>query len=332
MPKSPNQKLKILYLLDILRQKTDPEHFLDAQELIEELARHGVVAERKSLYDDIECLRLYGADIVLVRNKGYFLAQQDFELPELKLLVDAVQSSRFITRKKSAELIKKLEGLANIYDSKKLQRQVYVANRVKTMNESIYYSVDGIHTAISNDQQIEFRYFDWDENKNRKLRHNGKTYRISPWALAWNSENYYLVGYDSEEEKIKHFRVDKMLNITLTEHKRDGRELFRNFDIASYSSKMFSMYDGQEQTVTLSCANRTAGIIIDRFGQDVTFFRENEERFRVNVKVAVSSFFLTWLMNFGRDIEIVSPDSVRREMIDFVRKTGEIYKANDINF
>ncbi|MGN0989341.1 MAG: helix-turn-helix transcriptional regulator, partial [Eubacteriales bacterium] len=223
-------------------------------------------------------------------------------------------SSKFITYRKSVELIKKLENLAGSHDAKKLQRQVYVANRVKTMNESIYYSVDSINSAISENVRIKFKYFDWDENKKRKLRYNGKEYRVSPWALVWNDENYYMVAYDTEKGIIKHYRVDKMLNISLDKEKRDGEKMFENFDVALYSRTMFGMFGGEEETVSLRCRNTKANVIIDRFGKDVTFFKDDDEHFIVNVKVSVSPVFLTWIMNFGSDIKIVSPQSVIREL------------------
>lgn len=314
MARSQNQKLKLLYLMKIFCEQTDPDHPMSLSDIISQLEKYGITSERKSLYDDFECLRLFGADIEYEKNKGYYIAERAFELPELQLLVDAVQSSKFITYRKSVELIKKLENLAGSHDAKKLQRQVYVANRVKTMNESIYYSVDSINSAISENVRIKFKYFDWDENKKRKLRYNGKEYRVSPWALVWNDENYYMVAYDTEKGIIKHYRVDKMLNISLDKEKRDGEKMFENFDVALYSRTMFGMFGGEEETVSLRCRNTKANVIIDRFGKDVTFFKDDDEHFIVNVKVSVSPVFLTWIMNFGSDIKIVSPQSVIRDL------------------
>lgn len=328
MPKKPNQKIKILYLMKIMLERTDEEHGLTIVEIAEALQEYGIEAERKTLYNDIETLQNFGFDIIPSRNKtvSYHVVSRDFELPELKLLVDAVQSSRFITHKKSNELIKKIESFASRYDAQKLQRQVFISNRIKTMNESIYYTVDYIHEAINRNVKVSFQYFSWDEHKKRKLRHDGKQYIISPWALTWDDENYYMIGYDSQDKLIKHYRVDKMINISVTDEKRDGGELFENFDMALYSKQTFGMYGGREETVTLRCANDLAGVIIDRFGQDVTFTNITNGHFDTRVRVFVSPVFLTWIMNFGDKISIVSPDSVRNDFIELAHKALEQYE------
>lgn len=327
MAKSSNQKLKILYLLKILTERTDEDHPMTLAQIIEALGEYGVSAERKSLYDDFESLRVYGADIEKSQNKtvGYYIASRSFELPELKLLVDAVQASKFITRKKSAELIRKIEGFASTHEAQQLHRQVFVANRIKTMNESIYYTVDYIHDAISGDNRIAFKYFDWNEKKEKILRHGGKTYEVSPWALTWDDENYYMIAYDSEAKKIKHYRVDKMLNISVLSEKREGAEKFKDFDMALYSKKTFGMYGGRDEFVTIRCKNSLAGIIVDRFGQETIMTPEDDEHFTFTVKVSVSPLFLTWVMNFGTDIKILSPQCVIDELKDLALKTIEQY-------
>ena len=197
MAKGQNQKRKLLYLLDIFRQETDEEHPLTLEQLREMLAARGVEAERKSLYDDLEQLRLYGADVVTVRDRQvrYYLGQRTFDLPELRLLVDAVQSSKFITHRKSLELIRKLESQVSRHQAGQLQRQVLVSGRIKSMNESIYYTVDELHNAMNNDRQVTFQYFDWDTRKQKRLRREGAFYTVSPWALTWDDENYYLIAY-----------------------------------------------------------------------------------------------------------------------------------------
>ncbi|MBS6162288.1 MAG: WYL domain-containing protein, partial [Clostridiales bacterium] len=208
--KRPNQKLKLLYLMKILMQETDEAHPLSLAQLVEKLEGYGVEAERKSLYDDMEVLRVFGIDIEKTgsRNCVYYVGSRTFEVAELKLLVDAVQASKFITRKKSSDLIKKMESLASVYEAGTLQRQVYVGNRVKTMNESIYYNVDKLHTAIYDDKKISFRYTDWavdftaGARVKRQVRKNGRRYAVSPWALTWNNENYYLVGFDAAAGRI----------------------------------------------------------------------------------------------------------------------------------
>lgn len=333
MPKSSNQKLKLIYLAKLMQEKTDDEHGLTMPEIIHELDLCGIKAERKSIYDDFEALSTVGMDIEKEPYGGrtyYYLAGRDFELPELKLLVDAVQGSKFITRKKSETLIRKIEGLASIYDAKKLARNVHVANRIKTMNESIYYTVDDIHSAINGDRQISFQYFKWNEKGEKQLKRDGKVYKVSPWALTWDDENYYLVAFDAEAgEKgiIKHYRVDKMLKMEVLDERREGAEHFKNFDMALYSKKTFGMYSGKDEHVTLRCKNQMADPIIDRFGQDVLMRPvPGEDWFDVTVKVAVSPLFLTWLMNFGGDIKILAPESVAAQQIELAKRVIAAYE------
>lgn len=334
MPKSANQKLKLLYLLKILTEKTDEEHCLSAQELIAELSAYDIKAERKSIYDDIECLNFFGYDIVNVKARtggGYYMASREFELPELKLLVDAVQASRFITRKKSGELISKIEKLAGPYEGKQLQRQVFVAGRVKTENESIYYNVDRIHKAIQENSPITFVYLEWNRKKELQPRRSGKEYRISPWALTWQDENYYLIAYDEDAEMIKHFRVDKMNHICqLEEEKRKGMEEFSRMDLGEYTSRIFGMFGGDEQMVTLKLPEHMIGIILDRFGKDVNV-RSREEGFvSVRIKAAVSSQFYGWLTGLGKDVTIMSPETVKKGYTEFLLQILKSYPAEDV--
>lgn len=318
MAKGANQKLKLLYLLRILMENTDDTHGMEIAEIIAALNQNDISAERKSLYSDIECLRQFGVDIIGEKKGGkfyYYVGSRQFELPELKLLVDSVQSAKFITAKKSNELIKKLEKLGSKYEATKLQRQVFVAERNKTVNEGIYYNVDEIHSAIGANQQITFQYFQWDMDKKMVLKREGALYEISPWALTWADENYYLVGYDEEDKKIKHFRVDKMLNIKVVEKAREGQEFFTQFDMAVYTKKMFGMFDGEEQMVKLECEKNLAGVIIDRFGKDVMMIKsEDGKSFTANVKAAVSRQFLGWIISLGEGVRIVGPDTVVTQM------------------
>lgn len=317
MPKSENQKAKLLILLDIFRAKSDEEHPLSIADLQKHLAAYDVKAERKTLYDDMELLRTLGHDIVSVHSKktGYYLAERDFELPELKLLVDAVQGSRFITGKKSDELIGKLSSRVSEYEAASLKRQVHMAGRVKTMNESIYYNVDLIHTAIRTDKKILFQYFRWNEKKERVLGHGGAFYEISPFALTWAEENYYLIAYDSETQSVRHYRVDKMLRLSVGKTAREGKEQFEKFDLAAYTGAVFGMFGGEREHIRLRVANELAGVIIDRFGSDVTFFPSGEEGFfDISVSIAVSPTFLSWVIGFGQKMKIVSPAEVAEQL------------------
>lgn len=321
MAKTSGQKLKILYLMKILLENTDSTHAMTLNEIAASLEKYGVVAERKSLYDDMETLRVYGLDIETRRDTHvrYYVASRQFELPELKLLVDAVQSSKFITAKKSGELIKKLESFASVYEAMQLQRQVYVSNRIKTMNESIYYNVDFINSGITENRRITFKYYDWTPQKEKKLRHDGKVYSVSPWALTWDDENYYMIAYDGTEQKIKHYRVDKMLEINITDIPREGGEVFSDFDMAIYSKEVFGMYGGESDVVVLECDNSLAGVIIDRFGTDVSMF-PGADGFRASVRVMVSPTFISWLIGFGSKMKVISPqwvvDSVRGTLLE----------------
>ncbi len=329
MPRSDKQKLKLMYLIKLFEERTDVSHGLSMTDIIEALSEEGITAERKSIYADISALNEFGFDIVK-DNEGkacvYKLVERDFEIAELKLLVDAVQSSKFITESKSNKLIKKIEGLASNNEAKSLHRQVYVANRIKTTNESVYYNVDDIQKAISENHKVSFQYFQWNPNKEKELRHNGMRYEISPWALTWDDENYYMVGYDSKERKIKHYRVDKMLKIEImADSKREGKALFKDMDMAVYSKKIFGMFGGVEETVVLECKNGISGVIIDRFGTEVDIIKRSADSFTVRVNVQISPQFLGWVFSLGENIKIISPDSVIKRMRDEIARIQGIY-------
>ena len=329
MPRSDKQKLKLMYLIKLFEERTDVSHGLSMTDIIEALSEEGITAERKSIYADISALNEFGFDIVK-DNEGkacvYKLVERDFEIAELKLLVDAVQSSKFITESKSNKLIKKIEGLASNNEAKSLHRQVYVANRIKTTNESVYYNVDDIQKAIAENHKVSFQYFQWNPNKEKELRHNGMRYEISPWALTWDDENYYMVGYDSKERKIKHYRVDKMLKIEImADSKREGKALFKDMDMAVYSKKIFGMFGGVEETVVLECKNGISGVIIDRFGTEVDIIKRAADSFTVRVNVQISPQFLGWVFSLGENIKIISPDSVIERMRDEITRIQGIY-------
>lgn len=327
MPKSPNQKLKLLYLMEILLQQTDERHPMTVPEMIAQLAQHGVSAERKSIYDDLEALRTFGLDIVQTKSRttGYYVGSRTFEAPELKLLVDSVQSSKFITHKKTLALIKKIESLASIYDAQLLQRQVYVHGRVKSMNESVYYNVDEISDAISRDRQIRFHYFEYTVSKQRRYRKAGAYYVVSPLALMWDNENYYLLAWDAEAELRKHYRVDKMTDISALEAPREGTDGLSKLDLSVYSKKVFSMFSGEEQTVCLRFANHLIGAVLDRFGKDVIVVADGAEHFSVTLNVVTSPKFYAWLYGFGTEAELLSPLTARQEMRSMLAAVAELY-------
>ncbi len=313
MARASGQKLKLLYIVKFLSENTDEHHPASTADIIAHLEANGIHSERKSVYDDIEKLCDFGYDIVQVHSRlggGYYMAGREFELAELKLLVDAVQSSRFLTTKKSRSLIGKLEQMAGKHDAGKLQRQVYVAGRIKTENESIYYSIDNIHRAIQENRQISFRYLEWNLKKELVPRANSER-TVSPWALIWQDENYYLAAYDGRDACMKHFRVDKMGKVEVCREAREGLEQFEKVDLALYTNQIFGMYGGEEAVVTLLLPNRLVGVVLDRFGREADIRQMPDGRFRVRAKVMVSGQFFGWLAGIGRDVEIVSPDIVR---------------------
>ena len=321
--KLSHQKLKMMYLAKILMEQTDEEHTITVPEMIAELSKLGISAERKSIYDDLEYLQLFGLDICSnkTRTTNYYIASRDFELPELKLLVDSIQSSKFITRKKSMELISKIEKLTSHENAKKLQRQVFITNRVKTVNEQIYYNVDKIHEAIAANKQITFKYFNLDVNKKKVYRKDGGLYTESPVALTWDDENYYLVAGDVDKGIIKHFRVDKMSDIEIENAKRD--RCWENFDVAQYSKEHFSMFHGDKETVTVRFKNHLIGVVIDRFGKEVFIVPKGEEYFDVRLNVQVSNQFFGWITGFAGEATIISPQTVidrYKEIIEDISK------------
>lgn len=332
MPRSAYQKLKPLYIMNYLLQNSDEDHLVSMSQLIEHLAAHGIPSERKSVYDDIEALRVFGLDIVQGRsgkNAGYYIANRSFELPELKLLVDSVQSSKFITHKKTATLIKKIETLASIHEAQLLNRQVYVKNRIKTMNESIYYNIDAIQSGISQNKKIQFKYFEYTVQKTRHYRKDGAFYVVSPFAMTWDDENYYLVAFDSKAGIIKHYRVDKMTEISSTEEDRDGLDAYQALDMAVYARKVFGMFSGEEESVQLRFENHLVGAVLDRLGQDVFIIADGDDHFTVRADVVVSPQFFAWVTGFGAAAQIIGPDDVVEKMRQHINSVAALYSPAD---
>lgn len=328
MARSAYQKLKPLYIMNYLLQNSDEDHLVSMSQLIEHLAAHGIPSERKSVYDDIEALRVFGLDIVQGgsgKNAGYYIANRSFELPELKLLVDSVQSSKFITHKKTATLIKKIETLASIHEAQLLNRQVYVKNRIKTMNESIYYNIDAIQSGISHNKKIQFKYFEYTVQKTRHYRKDGAFYVVSPFAMTWDDENYYLVAFDSQAGIIKHYRVDKMTEISSTEEDRDGLDAYQALDMAVYARKVFGMFSGEEESVQLRFENHLVGAVLDRLGQEVFIIAEGDDHFTVRADVVVSPQFFAWVTGFGAAAQIIGPDDVVEKMRQHINSVAALY-------
>jgi len=329
MAKSDNQKKKILYIMKYLLNNTDEHHPVTTNELIEHLDDLGISAERKSIYTDIETLIDFGFDIEIAgsgRSTGYYIASRDFELAELKLLVDSIQSSKFITHKKTTELIKKLETLASVHQAQLLHRQVYVTNRVKQVNESIYYNVDEIYNGISHNSKIKFQYFRFNLAKEKVFRHDGAFYEVSPFALTWDDENYYLVAYDSEAKIIKHFRVDRMANISMTKQPRDGRDVYDALDMAVYARKVFGMFLGEEKKVRMRFDNQLIDAVLDRLGRDAMLIPDGDTHFTVTSDIVVSPQFFGWICGFSDLAQILGPEDVVKQMKDHVKRIHTLYK------
>lgn len=318
MAKSSRQKQKLLQILRMLMEQTDENHGLTVAQIIEQLESMGISAERKSVYDDLEVLEQFGEAMgyelcrIKTNTVNYYIGSRQFQLAELKLLVDSIQSSKFITAKKSHELISKVESLASVYEGRQLQRQVYVTNRVKNPNETIYYAVDCIHEAISSDKKISFSYLEWafGQGKDKiykRPKREGKRYCVSPFSLSWDDENYYLVAFDSEAQAIRHYRVDKMEKVELSEEDRDGKDVFENFDMALYSKSVFGMFGGELTDVRLRFTKDMIGVVADRFGKDVFVREDGEEHFIIDIKVALSPQFFGWVFGLSSKVQIVSP-------------------------
>lgn len=318
MAKSFGQKAKILFILRYLEEYTDENKSITTKQILEKLSEEGISCDRKTIYSDMECLKDLGYEIEQEPTRvggGWKLLSREFELPELKLLVDAVQSSRFITIKKSRELIKKIEKLTSNNEATKLNRQVFVASRIKAENESIFYIVDNIQTGIQENKQISFTYYEWNDKKELVVKGQDKRI-VSPWSLIWKDENYYLLAYDSEKKVAKHFRVDKMRNVEVLKTSREGGDWFSKLDLANYADSTFSMMGGELENVTIDLPDKLVGVVIDRFGKDITIQKLENERIRIRVKVQTSQQFFGWLAGLGGGVVIHSPEEVRQEYIN----------------
>lgn len=326
MARTENQKLKLLYLKELFETQSDEQNVLSMQDILSHLAAHGITAERKSVYADIACLQSFGMDIVLQKGPGggYFLASRPFELPELKLLVDAVQASRFLSERKSVALIEKLSGLCSRHQAQQLRRQVTVSSRVKSMNESVYYTVDRIHEAIAENRQIRFRYFDWGVDGKRRERPG--EYLASPYALVWADENYYLIAH-SQRHGLTHYRVDKMARLCKTSTARFICEEAKTLDLSQYGKSVFGMFAGHTQPVKLRFENSLCGVVIDRFGKSAMLIPDGEDHFIFTAEIAVSPVFYGWMAGFGRKAEILFPEAVRAEFCARCREALSQYDA-----
>ncbi len=327
MARFENQKLKILYIYDMLLSETDEEHPLTVADIIAKLEKIGIKAERKSIYSDIALLETYGLDIVCDKSKSnkYYVASRDFELAELKLLADTVAASKFISASKSNQLIKNIEKLASKHEAHQISRQVFVENRIKSQNESIFYNIDSIHRAIAANKEVSFLYFKIAPDKSKQYRNSKQRYVCSPYALTYNDGNYYLVGYFGKYDKIVSFRVDRMERIELCETDRYEGKAYKSFDIAKFCRENFSMFGGELQFVTIAFDNSLSDVVFDRFGRNVTVSSVDENTFSVRVGVSISPQFSGWLAGLGDKAKILSPDSAKNQFSDHLKNIIKMY-------
>lgn len=326
MPKNENQKLKLFRLLEILMLRTDEEHGIDMSGIISALSEYGISAERKSIYNDLECLSNLGFEVIKMEGTKptcYTLAGRYFETAELKMLVDATEAAKFIPQKKCREIVKKLELFAGPKGARDLARRVFVDDRAES--KSVMYAVDAIHSAINSSRAISFKYFKYNVEKKKEYHRTGDFYSVSPLSLVWNDENYYLIGYDEDEGLIKNFRVDKMEDVRIAKEARSHAALSLKVDPGSYTRKVFGMYGGKEELVTLECKNYLAGVIIDRFGKNV-LFESKGDTFLVRLRITVSPNFFAWVAGFGKDAKILFPSDIRDAFVNHVTELLENYK------
>lgn len=330
MPKGTNQKLKLYYLSKILMENTDDEHSITMSDIISKLDGYDVSADRKSIYDDLNTLRDLGLDVIGEkdgRNYYYHVGKKMFDIAELKLLVDSVQSSKFITARKSNELINKITSFASRYEAGQLKRQIVTNDRVKTRNESIYYFVDDIHRAITENKKIRFHYMHWNTEKKLIFKKEG-WYYASPWALTWFDGNYYLIAYVEDSKEIRHFRVDKIKDTECLDTPRDGKELFKQFDLSNYAKMNFNMFRGEKVSVRLAFENELVGVFIDRFGRDIIIKPFSKEGWsQTNVDICLSDHFLGWIFAFGTHVKILGPEKVINAYKEALKNASGSYSA-----
>jgi predicted DNA-binding transcriptional regulator YafY len=329
MSKSPNQKLRILYLLKMLMQETDDRHGMTMPEIIDRLDEEGILAERRAVYDDIKLLREFGVDIIARKSRttDYFIGSRDFEFQELTLLIDAVQSSKFLTEKKSRELIRKLSALVSVHEAASLNHGVHVAGRIKMQNESIYYILNDIQYAISKGYKIAFKYYDYDLDKKRVARRDGKSYLSNPVRLTYADDNYYLITYNNRYDEFVTYRVDRMMNVNILNEPSDRMPAGKKLDLAEFCNKAFGMFSGRDTRVMLAFHASVMNQIVDRFGKDVLVQKTGADTAVIHVPVSVSRTFFGWLTQFSGSVWIESPDELIEEYTSYLEQLIQNYNS-----
>ncbi len=331
MPKNPRQTEKLLRLQEIFLRETDEDHPITMPKLLERLESFGISAERKSVYENIQVLDQCGCEILSERRGSqtyYYAVGRPFELSELRLLADAVSSSRFITERKSNQLMEKLGSLCSVHQAAQLKRRLHIASRIKNMNETILYTVDELYRAMDQNRAIGFRYYDWQMEKGtlqRVPRRNGAEYVVSPWQLLWLEENYYLMAFDHNRRAIRHYRVDRMGQLRITEEPRRGESEFKEKRVEDYMSRVFGMFGGEPCRITLSFPAKMLEVMVDRFGKELRPQTLAGDRLQIRVEVVPSLPFFGWLLSLGSGVVLEEPDALRREFADLLNQIGSLY-------
>ena len=311
-----NLKLKLLYLVDVLRQETNEDTPLSTTNLIKKLSGCGITINRKTLYGDIELLKEYGMDIYTEKTAGsanlYNLASREFELAELKLLVDTIQFSQLVTPTKSKKLIHKLSNLTSKHQAKQLERSVIVTDTMKGMNESVFYAIDAIHNAVIQNKKVSFKYYNLTIDMKKSYRNDGKPYAVSPYTLACSNNNYYLIAFHEKYNDLSQFRIDRIDKIEITDELR--RELPKDFSMEKYTQKVFSMYNGELKEVELVFDISLINAAVDRFGKKVRITKVDDNRFSVKTTLSISPTFFSWLFGFGDKVKLIAPQDVKSEL------------------
>lgn len=320
-------KLKLLYLEKIFREETDEEHGLTMPQLIERLADFGINAERKSLYTDIKLLQDFGHDIIKLQTSpiSYAMVSRSFEFGELQLLADAVQSSRFLTKKKSDALVESIGRLGSHDQATALTRSIHVEGRIKMQNESVFYNLDAIQRAIAAKKKIEFQYFKYDLYKERQLSHDGDVYVETPVQMTYSDGCYYMIVFNDKHDGFANYRVDRMLNVEVSKQDATRNERISSFDIAEYEARVFGMFSGDPTSVTLVVKADAMGAIVDRFGRDIVSMKVDAETARVSVMVMESPTFFGWLAQFGDRVKIARPAALRDAYLDYLKNIIQAY-------
>lgn len=331
--KSESKKLIPIYLQQLFLEKTDKTHYIRMPEILEYLEHKGIFADRRTIYSAISILNSAEFEIIGVQEKGgykYHHPNRTFDTNELKFLIDSVSTSRFLTEKKSRELISKIKGLGSSFDSEVLNRNILLSKKIKSMNDKVLKNLDILYFAIRTNSRVNFQYMKWNPQKKLEFVRKGELYTVSPFAVTLNDDNYYLIAFDNKYQDLRHFRVDKMQSIKMTSEPREGIDIFKDFNIVEYNQKTFNMFSGREETVKIMGNNALSGAFIDRFGTDINIRPdlEHPNKFIARITVNVSPQFYAWIFGLGKGITILSLESVVKEFQETAKEILQNYNRD----